>query len=479
MKKIFLALIALVLIGACKKDVTTVNVDPKRPLNVSSASLFTNAQRRFVNTVSSSNVNLNIFRLIEQQWQETTYIDESQYDLQTRTIPDNLWNAFYRDVLKNFSESKKVAVTEGKSAVDLKNQLAITDIMEVYSWYYLLTTFGDVPYLEALNIDNAFPKYDDGLTSFKDLLRRLDGDIIALDPASTSLGSADAIYDGDALSWKKLANSLKLKIALTIADADNAAAKAAVESAVASGVFTYATGSANADNARYPYTTITPNTNPIWVDLVQSGRLDFVANNTLTTQMNSLADPRRPFFFTLDGDGTYSGGNPGESSPYANFSAPAVTITKPDYPGSLIDVAEIQFLLAEAVERGYSVSGSAAMYYTNGVTASVLDWGGTQASAIVYLAQPSVAYTTATGTWKQKIGTQKWIALYNRGIDAWIETRRLDFPKLEKATDALTDFPVRFTYPVKEQNVNNINRTAAAAKIGGDNVTTKLFWDKF
>ena len=106
MKKIFLALIALVLVGACKKEVTTVNVDPKRPLNVSSASLFTNAQRRFLNTVSSSSVNLNIFRLIEQQWQETTYIDESQYDLQTRTIPDNLWNAFYRDVLKNFSESR-------------------------------------------------------------------------------------------------------------------------------------------------------------------------------------------------------------------------------------------------------------------------------------------------------------------------------------------------------------------------------------
>jgi len=479
MKKIFLALIALVLVGACKKEVTTVNVDPKRPLNVSSASLFTNAQRRFVNTVSSSSVNLNIFRLIEQQWQETTYIDESQYDLQTRTIPDNLWNAFYRDVLKNFSESRSIAATEGKSAADLKNQLAITDIMEVYTWYYLLTTFGDVPYTDALKIENAFPKYDDGLTSFKDLLRRLDLDIAALDPASTSLGSADAIYDGNASSWKKLANSLKLKIALTIADADNTTAKTAAESAVTSGVFTYSAGNANADNARYPFTTITPNTNPIWVDLVQSGRLDFVANNTLTTQMNTLADPRRPFFFTLDGSGTYSGGNPGESSPYANFSAPAVNITKPDFPGALIDVAEVQFLLAEAAERGYNVGGNAAIFYINAITASILDWGGTQASATAYLAQPAVAYATATGTWKQKIGTQKWIALYNRGIDAWIETRRLDFPKLEKATDALTDFPVRFTYPVKEQNVNNINRAAAAAKIGGDNVTTKLFWDKF
>jgi len=479
MKKILLALIAVLFIGACKKDVTTVNVDPKRPLSVSSASLFTNAQRRFVNTVTSSNVNLNIFRLIEQQWQETTYIDESQYDLQTRTIPDNLWNAFYRDVLKNFKESRTIAATEGKSAVDLKNQLAITDIMEVYSWYYILTTFGDIPYSEALNIDNAFPKYDDGLTAFKDLLKRLDADIAALNPASASLGSADAIYNGDPQSWKKFANSLKLKVAITIADADNASAKTAVETAVASGVFAYSVGGANVDNARYPYTTITPNTNPIWVDLVQSGRLDFVANNTITTQMNTLNDPRRPFFFTLDADGVYSGGNPGESSPYANFSAPAVPITKPDFPGSLIDVAEVQFLLAEAAERGYSVGGTAGVFYTNAVTASILDWGGTLASATIYLAQPSVAYATATGTWKQKIGTQKWLALYNRGLDAWVENRRLDYPQLPEAADAQTDFPVRFTYPVKEQNVNNVNRAAAATKIGGDNVTTKLFWDKF
>jgi hypothetical protein len=479
MKKILLALFAVLLAGACKKDVTSVNIDPKRPLSVSSASLFTNAQRRFVNTISSSNVNLNIFRLIEQHWQETTYIDESQYNLQTRTIPDNLWDAFYRDVLKNFKESRSIAVTEGKPAVALKNQLAITDIMEVYTWYYLLTTFGDVPYTEALNIDNAFPKYDDGLTAFKDLLKRLDTDIAALDPSSTSLGSADAIYAGNPQSWKKFANSLKLKVALTIADADNPTAKVAVEAAVTSGVFVYNAGSPNVDNARYPYTTITPNTNPIWVDLVQSGRLDFVANNTITTQMNTLNDPRRPFFFTLDADGLYSGGNPGESSPYANFSAPAVNITKADFPGSLIDIAEVQFLLAEAAERGYTVGGTAGTFYSNAITASILDWGGTLASATTYLAHPSVTYATAAGTWKQKIGTQKWLALYNRGLDAWVENRRLDFPQLPPAADAITDFPVRFTYPVKEQNVNDVNRASAAAKIGGDKVTTKLFWDKF
>jgi len=472
MKKIILALVPALFFLACTKDVTTLNVDPKRPLNVSSSSLFTSAQHNLVNTLSSANVNLNIFRLIEQHWQETTYIDESQYNLQSRNIPDNLWEAFYRNVLKNFEESKKVMPTDVTDAAQLKNQMAILDIMEVYTWYYLVTTYGDIPYSEALNIDNTFPKYDDALTIYKDLLTRLNADLTALDPAAASFGSADAIYDGDPVQWRKFGNSLKLKMALTIADADAATARTAAETAVTGGLLT-----SNADNAKFPYVTTTPNTNPIWVDLVQSGRLDFVAASTITNTMNTLNDPRRPFYFTLDPTGKYSGGTPGVSSAYANFSHTAVPITNADFPGNILDYSEVQFLLAEAAARGFSVGGAAATFYNNAVTASITDWGGTAAAATTYLAQPAVAYNAAN--YKQRIGVQKWLALYNRGIDAWVEQRRLDFPALQPAEDAVSGFPVRFTYPINEQNVNNSNRTAAATAIGGDVVETKLFFDKF
>jgi Susd and RagB outer membrane lipoprotein len=64
-------------------------------------------------------------------------------------------------------------------------------------------------------------------------------------------------------------------------------------------------------------------------------------------------------------------------------------------------------------------------------------------------------------------------------IDAWISWRRLDNPQLLPATDALTDIPLRFPYPVNEQNVNRINYEAASTAIGGDDVATKLWWDKF
>ena len=119
------------------------------------------------------------------------------------------------------------------------------------------------------------------------------------------------------------------------------------------------------------------------------------------------------------------------------------------------------------------------IHYNNAVTASILYWGGTTAEATTYLAQPGVNYTTAPGTYKQKIGIQKWIALYNRGVDAWIEWRRLDFPRLQPAFRAVSAIPKRFTYPIIEQNYNTAHYNEAAAAIGGDVVTTKLWWDKF
>jgi hypothetical protein len=470
MKKTIIALLPLCLLAACTKNLTSLNVDPKSPTSVPSAALFTNAQRVLTNTVTSSNVNLNIFRLIEQQWQETTYTDESNYDIKTRPIPDDIWNAMYRDVLENLEQTKAAIPKDVQDPIAQKNDIATTDIMEVYSYYYLVTTFGNIPYTDALNYQNTFPKFDDAKTVFGALLTRLDADIAALNTSGGGFGSADIIYAGDPGMWKKFANSLKLKMGITIAITDPVKSKTVVESAAA-GVFT-----SNADNATFAYQSAPPNTNPIWVDLVQSGRQDFIANSTLVNQLKAFSDPRLGLFFTTDATGGYSGGNPGQSSNYSTFSKPATAITSPTFPGLLLDYAETEFNLSEAAARGYNVSGTAASHYNNAITASIAYWGGTSAAASTYLLLPSVNYLTAAGTYQQKIGVQKWIALYNRGWDAWIDTRRLGFPTLVAPSSALTVFPLRFTYPVKEQNVNGVNYAAAATAIGGDVVATKLFF---
>lgn len=474
MKKIFILLAVIFLMAAgCTKELTSLNVDPKNPSTSPSYAFFTNAQRAFANTITSSNVNLNIFRLITQYWQETTYTDESNYDLATREINDAVWNALYRDALRDFQEAKTLIPSDVSDATVQKNQLAITEILQIYAFYYLVTTYGNIPYSQALDISNAFPVYDDAATAYNDLLTRLDAAINNLDVAGKSFGSADIIYGGDVALWKKFGNSLKLKMGMTIADADLAKAKTVVESAATSGVFT-----SNDDNAKFAYLGAPPNTNPIWVDLVQSGRQDFVAATTIVNEMKTRNDPRISLYFTVDGSNGYSGLAPGVAGSYSAFSKPDEAIVAPDFPTTVLDYAEVEFLLAEAIQRGFAVGGTAVTHYNNAITASIFDWGGTEAQATAYLAQPTVVFSPAN--WKKSIGEQKWIALYNRGFEEWIEWRRLDYPQLLPAADADPQvIPVRYPYPVNEQNVNTTNYKAAADAIGGDEKETKLWFDKF
>jgi hypothetical protein len=270
-------------------------------------------------------------------------------------------------------------------------------------------------------------------------------------------------------------------MAVNMSDADAGYASAQAVAAVNDGIFT-----SSADGAYLKYADLQPNANPLYVDLVASGRDDFIPADTFVNKLNALVDPRRPKFFTDfpegSGSGVYKGGVYGALNSYGSFSHLTETIQAPDYPGVLLTYSEIEFLLAEAVERGIAVGGTAAGHYTNGVTASLQDWGVASADITAYLARPAVAYATATGSWKQKIGEQSWIALYNRGFEAWTTYRRLDFPVLVAPAitfNELTEVPKRYTYPGIEQTLNATNYKAAAAKIGGDTAVTKLFWDKF
>jgi hypothetical protein len=486
MKKIVLIFVLMSILSACTKDLTSLNVNPKHPPVVPSYSLFTNAERFLSNTVTSANVDSNIFRLIEQQWTETTYLNETDYQLTYRRQPDALWSGIYTRVLSDFEQAKSFMKTDVTDAGTLKNETAITDILEVYSYYYLVTTFGNIPYSQALNITKPFPAYDDQKTIYYDLLTRLDADIAALNTGSGSFGSADLLYNGDPASWIKFANTFKLKMGITIADYDNTKAQTVVEAAFNAGVFT-----SNSDNALLVYTSTPPNTNPVWVDLIQSGRHDFVGTSQFINLLNPntpTQDPRLPFYFAMNSSGQYVGADNGSGAGgivYSQFSMPSGPLltpgsvgqlTNPNFPADLLDYSETEFNLAEAAARGYNVGGSAEFHYDNAITASISYWTGSTGDAAAYLLLPNVAYTTAAGTNLQKIAQQEYIALYNRGWDAWTVDRRLAYPVLTPPVNAFSAFPLRFTYPLSEQNVNVVNYNKAASAIGGDVVTTKLFF---
>jgi Starch-binding associating with outer membrane len=477
MKNILLLLLSLCFAMSCSKDFGDINEDSKNPRTVTPEGLFVNASKQMVDAMASPNVNENIFRLISQYWTETTYLDEVRYDLASRNIPQNLWNKVYTGVLFNLSQAQVIIPTQSVNLVPLavqKNQNSCCEILSVYGNSVLINTFGNIPYSQALDVNNRKPAYDDAKTVYTNLLERLDKAITAIDVSNDGFGKSDIINGGDMEKWVKFGKSLRLKMAMVIADSDPATAKTIVE-ALARDVITE-----NADNIYLKYLSSPPNTNPVWVDLVQSARKDFVAANTIVDYMLGVNDPRVPLYFTLDKAGAYSGGIYGSLNTFSKYSKPSAKVKAADAPGFLVDASEMLFFLAEAAERGMVVDGTAEELYNKAIRASIEKWGGSDADADAYLAQPSVAYTTATGDWKTKIGNQKWIALYDRGFDAWTEWRRLDAPVLNVPdTKTYADIPRRYTYPAQEQSLNLDNYTSASAAIGGDDVKTKLWWDKF
>lgn len=492
MKKIFylLFIVSAVFASSCTDDFENWNTDKKNPAEVPGNALFSNAEKALADQLNTPNVNWNNWNLWAQYWTETTYTDEANFDVVNRNVPQQVYRAYYRRVLTDLQAAAEIIADQEVlgTAAEIEeqnkvknNRLHIIEVLNVYVYSRLVDIFGMVPYADALNIDNVYPDYGAGEDIYTDLFTRLNAAINGLDVSAGSYGSADFYYGGDVSKWIKFGNTLKIRMAVTIADYDDATAKTAIEEA-----YTGAFESID-DDALMPYETSSPNFNPIHENLVASGRDDYVAANTLVDVMNGLEDPRRAYYFAQNLE-DYVGGTYGESSAFANHSHVAGPIQEPDFKGIILTYNELQFYLAEAAARGYDVGDTPGNLYEDAIRTSIEWWGGTEDEANEYLAQSEVDYTTAIAAssaaepWREVIATQSWIASYINGFVGWTTWRRLDYPVLNMPPtpyDGITSVPTRFTFPINEQTLNETNYKEAASAIGGDKLVTKIFWDKF
>jgi len=516
---------------SCTKNFEQINTDIKHPADVPGNSLFTGALLNLADQVSNTNVNRNVWKLFAQYWTETTYTNEANYDVVNRRIPDNLFRTYYNDVLKNLEDAKakieaEEALTED-AKVNKQNRLAIIELVEAYAYQRLVDMFGNIPYTEALDPNNAHPKYDDALTIYNDLIKRVETALGQLNAGAPSFGEADLVYGGNTASWAKFGHSLLVKLGATLIDVDQTKAVDLVQNNYADAF------AGNSDNAELAYLSSTPNTNPLYEDLVLSGRADFVAANTIVDIMNTLADPRifdyfsHPvsiafkvdvnddgeitayhdsvytqsmfLFYDLDKDGSidsstyksapwtlavsdtaydiyrYDGGPYGYSNSYGNYSHPGARFYDPTFPAVLLSYDEVTFYAAIVANKaGVTVDGkSAADLYAAAIQASFDWWGAGDASA----------YIAANPLSDENLATQAWLAAYSRGLVGFTFWRLLDAPtfnKPESPAQGVADdgLPRRMTYPVNEQTLNADNYQAASSAIGGDLLKTMLFWDK-
>jgi hypothetical protein len=479
MKNIIAILAGAVLVAtSCTKPLSSLNVDPKSSTIGLPTAIFTQVQKSFSDNNATTNIAVAPFRVVSQEWTENSYVYEAIYDFAVYDCPDGWWTSMYVNVIHNLEQAKAAfPVNFPGTPAELRNDLDISDLMEVYAYSELVATFGDIPYTQAEKASIPFPKYDDAKTVYTDLLMRIDSSLAGLDVTETAMGSADLVYGGNVAQWVKFGASLKLRMAMLLADVDPATASAKVNEAITTGVF-----ASNSDNALFSYDPASPtNSNPIWQSIAYSGRHDFVPANLLVTTMVGWNDPRLPYYFTQYSGG-YTGGTPGQGNGYGLFSDFGSALYTAALPADLLDYSEVQFYLAEAAERGF-IAGPAATYYNNAITASIQFWGDNNAGdATAYLAQPSVNYATATGTWRQKIGYQEWISSYNRNWESWTLIRRLGYPDIDVVSPpvgAVSNFPLRLYYPINEVSSNPVNWAAAAKALPGglDVVSAKLFWE--
>lgn len=491
--KYFIATLLLLTVFSCGKNFGDLNTDPNNPSQVPAEYLLTNAEKAFAN----QNAWFSNGWLWGQHWALNNYTDISRYSY------FSTFDWHYAEILEDLREIQRL-VSESPDAASArsKNQMAVAKIFEVAVFHDLTDIYGPVPYTEALQADrNRTPQYDSQQAIYQGLLRDLKAAAAQIDESAGSFGAGDVIYGGDMAKWKAFGQSLRLRIAMRMADVDAAAARAEVEDAAA-GAF-----SGNDQNAAFRYRTGQPNNHPLNQWRVERGDADWGMSDVLIDKtLLPLNDPRLPAFADEKVlGGGYKGrpfgqnsGNAASESPdlYSQPSGAAVIRTgagdfkptdvlAPDALSKFMSYAEVCFILAEACERNWNVPGTAAEWYHAGIAASLEEWGVTDLAVIdAYIAQPAVNYATAPGDWKQKIGVQKWIALFNQGIQGWCEWRRLDFEKLELPVDgALFDIgdkvaPVRLIYPTNEQTQNQAGYQQGVQLLGGpDKLFTRVWWD--
>lgn len=464
-----LALLASVALTACNDKLSEINENPNATTDPEPAYLLTYAEYASADNYWGSSANYNSTLLWVQHWAKIQYTEPDCYDV-TNTAYVTPWNNFYATIIADLDG----ILTSDKADAATK---AVATIWESWAFLQLTNFYGDIPYSEYGT--SATPAYDTQETVLRDLLTKLEESAATLSGTSTTV-SGDLIYGGDAQKWVKLANSLRLRIALEIADRDEATAKQIVAAL-------YATPSklisSNADIAKFDFQP-SPQWNP-WASAFSS-REDQRVSKTLIDKLKSLNDPRLSVYADLPLDETvttYEGAANGLSADAASnqgfnrVSRPGSLFLEDEAPAYFYTYAELLFNLAEAAQRGW-ISADAATLYKQAVTASLKQYGVSAADITVYLAQEAVQYDAAH--WAASIGEQKWIAFYGQGPDAFTDWRRLGYPTLSPGpSSALSagQMPRRFFYPNTEQSRNGASYTKAVANQGADEITTRLWFD--
>jgi len=464
MKRIFTFILACLFLAGCD-DFDDMNINPNSPSQATNAQLIANAAL-YLPGLSSSPQG----EFYAQYLSETQYPNASLYN----DVNFNFYGLYTGPLMNLKAVITSQELKEGTPAVAV-NQVAVAKILKAYFFWHITDRWGDVPYSDALKgQSNLTAKYDTQESIYSDFFRSLDEASAMIVPA-TSIPS-DIVYGGNMDRWKKLANTMRLLMALRLSEVDPAKGAAEFKKAMDAGIM-----ASNADNFVFKHLSTAANQN-YWYDQIENqGRFWWALSETLVDKMKPVNDPRLPVYGEMNSAGEYKGLKFGTTENLAQQKPSLLgkAIYKQNSPVYLVTYAQALFALAEASKRGWIQGGDneAESYYNQAIRQSVQQWTGGSTGVADYLTQPGVAYTPTNAI--KQISEQRWLHLFMHGYEAWAEWRRTGYPD-NLVSPGGKQVPTRQGYPIQEQFNNTSHyKEAVQRQFGGqDNLYGKVWWDK-
>lgn len=423
-------------------------------------------------------------------WQKAPFVD-----VLTKTYP------FYRELL---------TLTEEEVAH------ALAKLYRVAIMHRMTDTYGPIPYTRVVKQGDMEPnvEYDSQEAIYDAMFAELDevtevlGRNVQLPDATYAKG--DGVYQGNIAKWIKYANSLKLRMAMRLTYIAPAKAKEKATEAIAGGIIEQ-----NIDNALM---SVTENR----LAMIFNDWNDHRIAADLICYMNGYKDPRRMVMLTT----TLGGSSDKTKEGYYGIRV-GIDPTNKDamvaaYSNQIIsnkdkilwmNAAEVAFLRAEYALR-WETESAAKDFYAKAIALSFEERGvkDATAAAATYAADAvsiPEAYTDPLGTYSvgspasritvkwqdgtanfepnlERIITQKWIAIFPLGVEAWSEHRRTGYPKLlpsvlNKSNGKVNsnDGMRRLNYPAEEYSSNSEHVAKAVSTYLNNNDTggQRIWWD--
>lgn len=471
--------------ASCKKEFTKLNTNPNQLEVANDPSLLGNVE---VNSFFNSAY--NAWTLGNGMSQYATF-SQSYYNTLARYIPTSnqpYWNVLFIDAR---DANQIIADSKAKGNTSMQ---AVGLILRSYSFAQLTDLWGDIPFKNALqgqkgqftaSYDSQQTVYTDAAMGILPSLRSAD----SLLKTSVTAITGDLVYGGDITKWRKFCNGLRLRYLLR-ASAKLPSAAAEMQSIVTNGpIFQSASESAELalpSSVPYAFPSVTERSGDYSIKYANTLYYNFFANTGDQARLSMLFAKNVTNQSASGFSFSYYGGMPvvadantAQVNAASGFNS-SIFVASPSsiaLKARLITYAEVQFILAEAALKGLITTGTAATYYTNGVTGAYADYGIDAATTATYLLNPNVIYNPVNGL--NQIITQKWAANLNVGFEGWLEYRRTGIPALDATSANLNGGKIssRFIYPPDEQTINTTNYKAELQKMSGtDDPNYRAWW---